>query len=100
MNALTTLAFAHGEVSTTIGVVTIDGEPWWVAADVCRALGPIKTDRAIATLDPDQKGAHSVSTLGGPQTMSVISEGGLYTLILRCRDAGDGAIPLPPVGHV
>ena len=63
----------------------IDGEPWFVAADVCKALELEKTNRALSRLDDDEKGAHSVSTPGGRQRMSIISESGLYSLILGSR---------------
>lgn len=65
--------------------ILIDGDPWFVAADVCKALGLEKTNRALSRLDDDEKGAHSVSTPGGRQRMSIISESGLYSLILGSR---------------
>ncbi len=68
-----------------VRVITIAGEPWWVAADVCAVLELAKTDRALAGLDDDEKGAHSVSTPGGDQQVSIINEPGLYSLVLRSR---------------
>lgn len=65
--------------------ILIDGEPWFVAADVCKALELEKINRALSRLDDDEKGAHSVSTPGGRQRMSIISESGLYSLILGSR---------------
>ena len=65
--------------------ILIDGEPWFVAADVCKALELEKTNRALSRLDDGEKGAHSVSTPGGRQRMSIISESGLYSLILGSR---------------
>ena len=65
--------------------ILIDGDPWFVAADVCKALEIEKTNRALNRLDDDEKGAHSVSTPGGRQRMSIISESGLYSLILGSR---------------
>ena len=65
--------------------ILIDGDPWFVAADVCKALELEKTNRALSRLDDDEKGAHSVSTPGGRQRMSIISESGLYSLILGSR---------------
>lgn len=62
-----------------------DGEPWFVAKDVCRVLDLEKVDRALAGLDDDEKGTHIVSTLGGKQVMSIVSEPGLYSLIFRSR---------------
>lgn len=65
--------------------ILIDSDPWFVAADVCKALELEKTSRALSRLDDDEKGAHSVSTPGGRQRMSIISESGLYSLILGSR---------------
>ena len=58
-------------------------EPWWVLADVCRALGLERTDSVARRLDPDEKGTHLVSTPGGPQEMTIINESGLYMVIFR-----------------
>lgn len=62
-----------------------NGEPCWVAADVCRVLGIRNTADAIADLDDDEKGVATSYTLGGPQEIRTISESGLYTLILKSR---------------
>jgi len=62
-----------------------DGEPWFVAADVCQALGIVNPSSTIALLDDDEKGLHSVETLGGTQQVVVINEPGLYSLVLRSR---------------
>ena len=68
-----------------VRIVDRDGEPWFVAKDVCEALGIAKVDSAIRSLDEDEKDAHSMSTLGGKQEMTVVSEAGLYSLIMRSR---------------
>lgn len=62
-----------------------DGEPWFVAADVCRALDISDTWNALQRLDEDEKGTCSISTPGGPQEVSVVSEPGLYALVLGSR---------------
>lgn len=64
-----------------------DGEPWFVAADVCRALGITNVSQAIRHLDDDEKGIYSTYTPGGNQDALAVSESGLFTLILRSRDA-------------
>jgi prophage antirepressor-like protein len=64
-------------------VVDQDGEPWFVAADVCAAL-TVKTEQT-RRLDADEKGLRIVQTLGGDQEMTVINESGLYSLILTSR---------------
>lgn len=73
--------------SHPIRVTVIDGDPWFVANDVCRALGLSNSRKALAALDPDEKGVTSSYTLGGQQEMATISESGLYILILRSRNA-------------
>jgi hypothetical protein len=64
-----------------------DGAIWFVAGDVCRALDIKNSRDALAKLDDDEKGVGSTDTLGGPQGVNIISEGGLYTLVLRSRQA-------------
>lgn len=66
-------------------VVGQDGEPWFVAADVCAALTIDNHRNVIARLDDDEKGVHSMDTLGGKQELAVINESGLYSLILTSR---------------
>lgn len=63
--------------------VTINNEPWFVAADVCKALELDRT--ATRRLDEDEKGVHSTHTPGGDQEITVVSEPGLYTLVLGSR---------------
>jgi prophage antirepressor-like protein len=70
-----------------IRVADRDGEPWFVAKDVCTALGIEHTSRAVEKLDDEEKGMSSIHTLGGSQELLIISESGLYALVLRCRDA-------------
>lgn len=65
--------------------VMIDGEPWFIASDVCTVLDISQTHRALASLDDDEKGRHSMTTPGGVQQVSIVNESGLYSLILRSR---------------
>ncbi|WP_048266156.1 Bro-N domain-containing protein [Klebsiella pneumoniae] len=75
-----------------VRVVAKDGEPWFLASDLCDVLGLDAT--SIRKLDDDEKGLHSMQTLGGTQQMAVVSESGMWTLILRCRDAvKPGTVP-------
>lgn len=61
------------------------GEPWFVAADVCRVLEHSNPSQAVAELDEDEKGISNGDTLGGAQKLIIISEAGLYDLIFRSR---------------
>lgn len=67
-----------------IRVEIIDNEPWFVAKDVCDALGIEGYRRAISEmLDDDEKGVRITNTPGGNQKMTTINESGLYNLIFR-----------------
>lgn len=68
-------------------VIDESGRPWFVAADVCEALGVVNHRDAVAKLDEDEKGVALTDTLGGKQQVVTVNESGLYTLVLRCRDA-------------
>lgn len=66
-----------------VRVVEINGEPWFVAADVCRAL---EIDRSqTRRLDEDEKGMYLTQTPGGEQEVSIVNEPGLYSLVLGSR---------------
>lgn len=65
-----------------------DDEPLFVAADVARALGYRDAANMVRRLDGDDRGTRSVSTPGGDQDMTVITEAGLYTAILASQVDG------------
>ena len=68
-----------------VRVVECEGEPWFVAKDVCECLELTDVSKTISLLDDDEKGTNSIRTPGGEQQMLVVSEPGLYSLILRSR---------------
>lgn len=68
-----------------IRALQIDGEPWFVAKDVCDALDIKNSRDALARLDEDEKGVASTDTPGGIQKLQAINEPGLYTLVLSSR---------------
>lgn len=72
-----------GKVRTTIR----DGEPWFVAADVCRALELSNTTLFVKRLDEDEKRITLISNEGirGNPNMTIVSEPGLYALVLGSR---------------
>lgn len=79
MNAdLTPFDYSGQEVR----VVTVDGEPWFVAADVARILGYRMASDMTRRIDSEDRGTRSVRTPSGDQEMTVISEPGLYVAIL------------------
>ncbi|MFN4328317.1 MAG: Bro-N domain-containing protein [Limnobacter sp.] len=69
--------------STEVRIVMRDGQPWFVAQDVCKALGYVNTSDAVTThLDTDERYSQSLER-GGNQVL--INESGLYALVLRSR---------------
>lgn len=85
MNELTVF---NNEEFGEIRTITIDDEPWFVAADVCRALEIGNPTDATHRLDADEKMITLVSIEGnrrGNPNMTVVNEPGLYTLILSSR---------------
>jgi prophage antirepressor-like protein len=63
----------------------VDGEPWFVANDACTAVGITKPRDAVAQLDDDERASTVVDTPGGPQVMTVVSEAGVYALMMISR---------------
>lgn len=57
----------------------------FVAKDACAILHIANVSMAVEKLDEDEKGISSIETLGGLQEVITVTEGGLYTLILRSR---------------
>lgn len=60
-----------------------NGEPWFVAQDILEILDLNRS--SLASLDDEEKGVHTMDTLGGRQKVATINESGLYSLILRSR---------------
>ena len=79
MNEITSWNYESSEVRT----VQVNGEPWFVLADVCKVLEISNSRNISSRLEPDEKGVTLVDTLGGTQQMTIINESGLYTVILR-----------------
>lgn len=82
----TPAVFTFPETAQQVRSVSIDDEPWWVAADVCGVLGITNPRDALRkSLDEDEKGVAAIYTPGGEQEVSTVNESGLYSLILRSR---------------
>lgn len=83
---MTALSFQSFEFNPNpLRVVMRDDEPWFVAADVCDALGLDNSRQAMTRLDDDEKGVISNDTPGGAQQATIINESGLYSLIMGSR---------------
>nr|DAH75399.1 MAG TPA: hypothetical protein [Caudoviricetes sp.] len=73
-----------------VRVIEKDGEPWFVAADVCRVLDLSNPSKACADLDDDEAAltnsyTRSESGVEQNRQMLIVNESGLYNLIFRSR---------------
>ena len=89
------------EDSTLVRVTDQNGDPWFLARDICAAVGIRNHRDAVEKLDEDEKGVVISDTLGGSPVGNsdtsgrngvrrehlIVSEGGLYALILRSHAA-------------
>lgn len=77
------LAVFNNEEFGELRTIMIEGEPWFVANDVCTILDINRTQ--TRRLDDDEKGVCSMHTPGGEQNVGIVNEYGLYNLILGSR---------------
>ena len=68
-----------------VRVVIVEDSPHWVAGDLAACLAYDHTPHMLRMLDDDQKGVHLVDTLGGPQSLSIVTEGGMWTCVIRSK---------------
>lgn len=71
--------------SKVVRTVMIDGEPWFVGKDVCEAFGDTNYRRSLRSLEADEKGVSQIVTRGGKQSMTVVNEAGLYSLLFAMQ---------------
>lgn len=77
---------SHFFEGNVLRVFMRDGEPWFVAADVCRVLEHSNASMAIRGLDDDEKDALNIpDPIGRLQTATIVNEAGLYSLVLSSR---------------
>ena len=80
MEGLQVFAF---EGQSNIRVVMKDGDPWFVAKDVCGVLGLNNTTEALRCLDSDELTSEFLKSGGQRREMRLVSESGIYALIMR-----------------
>lgn len=78
-------SFTNDQFGTVRAVRGEDGEPMFVAKDVCAVLELKNPRSTIALLDEDERGVHIVDTPGGEQQMTTVTEPGFYKLVMRSR---------------
>ncbi|MCT8526837.1 BRO-N domain-containing protein [Glaesserella parasuis] len=85
---------------SSIRVIAVNNEPWFVAKDVCDTLGIKNPTQALENLDEDERAMFNIGLEqrvnfdNRVSEINIVSESGMYTLILRCRDAvKKGSVP-------
>ena len=66
-----------------VRVVMKDGQPWWVAKDVCDILELNNITEALRGLDEDELTSEILKSGGQGREMRLVSESGVYTLVMR-----------------
>ena len=86
MNDLSVFTFEDNNTKQTLRTMTINGEPWFVGKDAAEILGYKNPQEAIRNhVDEDDKGVSEILTPGGKQTVQIINESGLYSLIMSSK---------------
>ena len=83
MNEIQT--FTSNQFGTIRAVRDEDGEPMFVAKDVCAVLSLGRQQDSTRYLDDDEKGECLVNTPSGAQKMVCVTEPGFYKLVMRSR---------------
>ncbi len=67
-----------------VRVVVVDGEPWFVLADLCKALDISNVGNVLSRLADDDKSSIRLAdgTSGNPNR-AIVSEAGMYEVVIR-----------------
>jgi prophage antirepressor-like protein len=65
--------------------IEIDGEPWFIAVDVCNLLDITNVTQSLGSLDDDEKLPYVMYRAGQMRSVNLINESGLYNLIFRSK---------------
>lgn len=88
--------------NAAIRTLVINDEPWFLSVDICSALNIANSRDAISKLDEDEYQILNLRDTVGltdgignqVQSVGIVNESGMYTLILRCRDSvKKGSVP-------
>lgn len=85
-NEITTLQFNNDQFGQLRVVKDDNGEPWFVAQDVCDALCIGNVSQSLNRLDDDEKNTIILNDgIPGNPSKAVVNEPGLYSLVLSSR---------------
>jgi prophage antirepressor-like protein len=91
MGSITVFQFNNQDSTKEFRVVTIDGEPWWVADDVAKVLEYSDNSMMLKHVDTEDKqviNPHKLDSIEMTETfdsntfrLSIVNESGLYAII-------------------
>ncbi|WP_431792137.1 BRO-N domain-containing protein, partial [Microbacterium paraoxydans] len=77
MSGLEVFDYADRQVRT----VTVDGEVWFVLADICGVLGVANVGNVAARLDEADIRQTDISSGGQRRAVTIVSESGMYEVV-------------------
>lgn len=80
---LTPIAFQFSATKQQIESVLVENEPYFIAKDVCDILELDNVTNALSKLDDDEKLTLKVLRAGQNRSVNLVSESGLFALIMR-----------------
>jgi prophage antirepressor-like protein len=80
LNSISTFVF---EEKTELNIILLDGEPWFIAVEICEILELTNPTVSLKGLDNDEKLTLEILRAGQKRKVNLINESGLYTLIMR-----------------
>lgn len=76
----------YGPLGSDLRIIIDDDQKiWFVASDIAKILEYKDATHMLRGLDDDEKDLHNVESLGGTQQTNVITESGLYHVILNAK---------------
>ena len=75
--------YTFNETDISIRIQNIDGNPWFVAKDLCNALELNDVRRAVEPLDDDEKLTGEILQSGQRRLMWLVNVSGMYALVIR-----------------
>lgn len=75
--------FVFPSTGQSVRSVVVDGEPWFVAKDVCDVLAHSNSRVAVGRLPERMRGVTEADTPGGRQSVQIVNEAGVYRLVMR-----------------
>lgn len=79
------LQIFQNEAFGKIRVINQNGAPWFVVSDICDFFGVSNRNRVMQKIDDIDKGGTQMDTPGGVQTVAIVNESGLYSLIFALQ---------------